>query len=297
MLLLLLVSAAVSAAVAAVQFRLRAETETRGKKELETNLYFHSIALAHRELSRNRLGRGLELLNECPQNLRQWEWYYLKRLCRVDPVVLPDKAEVNCVAFSPDGELLASAGEDGIIKVWNIGTRTATQIPNAHRNGVVGVTFHPGGKHLASLGGDEEVKVWDLTTGKSVFTCPGAVGEWVANGVAFSPDGGCLAAGSKDAVVVWDWRTRQPIHTFPGQEGGINVAFSADGRRLAAGGDKDVMIWDAEKEGLHSLRHEHHVSALAFSPDSRRLVSACYDQRTATGHRNRHGKIQEKERF
>ena len=92
-------------------------------------LYFHRIALAHRELSVDNLGRARELLDECPKDLRGWEWHYLMRLCRVEPLVLRDKTEVNSLAFSSDGELLASAGGDGAVKVWN--SRTGKLDPDA----------------------------------------------------------------------------------------------------------------------------------------------------------------------
>src|SRR5439155_14207682 len=81
--------------------------------------YFHRIALAHRELSRDNLGRALEQLDKCPAELQQWEWRYLNRLCRVEPVVLRVKAEVNGLAFSPGGERIASAVGDGTVKVWD----------------------------------------------------------------------------------------------------------------------------------------------------------------------------------
>src|SRR5262249_44017841 len=133
----------------------------------EASLYFHRIALAHRELSVDNLGRALELLDLCPESLRRWEWYYLKRLCRVDPIVFRDEAEINCVAFSPDGGRLASAGEDGRISIRDSRTGEVLQTLNANPDfAVYSVAFHPGGHHLAAAGADpqvREVKVWDLT--------------------------------------------------------------------------------------------------------------------------------------
>ena len=80
--------------------------------------YFHRIALADRELSVDNLGRALQFLGECPEDLHGWEWHYLMRFCRVDPLVLRDKTEVNSLAFSPDGEFLGmhTFGESGPAK-------------------------------------------------------------------------------------------------------------------------------------------------------------------------------------
>ena len=72
------------------------------------------------------------------------------RLCQVEPLVLQDKTEVNGVAFSPDGERLASAGGDGTVKIWNSRTGKVIQTFAAHTDSVVSVAFHPDGKHLAS---------------------------------------------------------------------------------------------------------------------------------------------------
>ena len=88
------------------------------------------------------------------------------RLCRVEPLVIRDKTEVNSVAFSPDGERLASAGGDGAVKVWNSKTGKVIQtFPTRTRRLACSVAFHPDGNHLASVGADQLVKVWDLTTG------------------------------------------------------------------------------------------------------------------------------------
>ncbi len=272
---------------------LRAETRAKDDRQeaLERVLreaYFHRITLAHWYLSADNLGRALELLEECPDDLREWEWHYLMRLCRVEPLVLryKDKTEVNGVAFSPDGEQLASAGGDGAVKIWNSGTGKVIQtIEKAHTDSVLSVAFHPDGKHVASAGADEWVKVWDLTTGQEVFTekCDAMRKDGSAYTVAFRPpDGQQLAAGRAGAVRVWDWQTRQLLHTFPGHEShSISVAFSRDGRRLASGSFwEGVKLWDADTEGL-PLRtfpaHRHPLSALAFSADGCRLASASFD--------------------
>jgi eukaryotic-like serine/threonine-protein kinase len=279
------------------------QAETQARTDLQDTLererrdsYLHRIALSQRELSVNNLARALQLLGQCPEDLREWEWYYLMRLCRVEPVVLRDKIDVNSVAFSPDGERLASASDDGEIKVWNSKTGKVIQtIPkahtgsNAHPGFVSSVVFHPDGEHLASTGGDQQVKVWDLTTGLPVFAGPFGVvnNNGTAYTVAFSPDGRRLAAGSDGAVNTWDWRNNLLLHTLPGHEKrGISVAFSRDGRRLASGSwGGDVKLWDAVTGGEplqtfpESRNTPHPISALAFSPDGRRLATASFGRR------------------
>jgi WD40 repeat protein/serine/threonine protein kinase len=247
----------------------------------------HRITLAHRDLSADNLGRALKLLKQCPEDLREWEWHYLMRLCKVEPLVLRDKTEVNGVAFSPDGERLASAGGDGAVKVWNSRTGEVVQTLPAHADSVVSVAFHPDGKHVASAGADRRVKVWDLTTGQEEFSgrCAAIRKFGTAYTVAFSPpDGRKLAAGSDGAVRVWDWKNRQLLHTFPGHENdSIAVAFSPDGRHLVTGGAfrEGQKLWDAEAGGppLRTFpAHRNPVSALAFSPDGKWLASASFDR-------------------
>ena len=182
----LLVAVAAGATVAAIQYRLvaskrsgsgmRPRTGRKRKPRPRRSWKPASTSTASpwptASCRADNLGRAQELLDECPPGLRQWEWYYLKRLCRLDPVILRDKAEVNSVAFSPDGERLASAGGDGTVKVWNSRTGEVVQTLDANTDFVYSVAFHPDGKHLAAAGADRKVRVWDLTTGKAVFDLP-----------------------------------------------------------------------------------------------------------------------------
>jgi WD40 repeat protein/serine/threonine protein kinase len=252
--------------------------------------YFQRITVAHRELPANPTA-ALRALQECPEDLRGWEWYYLMRLSRTEPLVLHNYAEVNGVAFSPDGDRLASAGGHGAVKIWNSRTGDVVQtILHAHAGSVVAVAFHPDGDHLASAGADKLVKVWDLTTGpepQEVFHCQyeAIVRKFgAADAVAFRPpDGRQLAVGSNGAVTVWDWKDRQVLHTFSGYEHhSISVAFSRDGRRLAAGSWLEgPKLWDpttGEGPLLTFAGHRHPISALAFRPDGARLASASLDR-------------------
>ena len=115
--------------------------------------YFQRITVAHRELSIDNLAAALRALDECPEDLRGWEWYYLMRLCKVEPLVIRDKTEVNGVAFSSDGERLASAGGDGRVTIWNSKTGDVIQRFPTHTESVVCVAFHRDGRHLAAVGG------------------------------------------------------------------------------------------------------------------------------------------------
>jgi WD40 repeat protein len=270
----------------------------RANQRLRAEVYFQRITVAHRELSTDNLAAALRALEECPEDLRGWEWHYLMRLCKVEPLVLRDSTEVSAVAFSPDGERFASAGIDGKIKIWDRRTGQKIQDFRAHDKAVSSVVFHPDGRYIATAGADRLVKVWDLAAiNEPLFQgpCDAIRGPGAGYTVAFRPpDGRHLAAGNDFKVRVWDWKKNRPddpVHILRGPEShSIPVAFTPDGRRLATDGQKGPTLWDAETgKYIRTFPADRHlVTGLAFSTDGGRLASASMDRSvklwdTATG--------------
>jgi WD40 repeat protein/tRNA A-37 threonylcarbamoyl transferase component Bud32 len=262
------------------------------RREQESTLYFQRISLAHRELTADLSNptRAKELLNLCPKERRGWEWFYLMRLARVEPVVLRDPGtdDINSVAFSPDGGHLAAACSDATVKVWDLRTGQVVTL-RGHDKFVFGVAFDPtNGRRLASASADKTVRVWDLTTRQVVLTLPGwetkstAVG--MAQSVIFSPDGRSLAAMSEGGTIgVWDATTGQLRYSLPADVVRASMAFTRDGRLATGDGFGVVRIWDAQTSRRLPTHptHSHAVGSvggLAFSRDGRHLAAGYFDR-------------------
>ena len=105
------------------------------------------------------------------------------------------------MAFSPNGQLLASASANGTVQLWNPATRRRVGSSLPVGGSVNGVAFSPNGQLLASADADGTVQLWDPATGRPVGP-PRLVGS-SANGVAFSPDGRLLASADGDGIIQW----------------------------------------------------------------------------------------------
>src|SRR5262249_55895722 len=91
--------------------------ERHANEELVRTSYFRNIALAERQLAAGNVGSAEELLEECPEHLRGWEWHYLKRQRYDDPRTLQHPDTVTRVAFSHDGGLIATGCIDGTVQL------------------------------------------------------------------------------------------------------------------------------------------------------------------------------------
>lgn len=185
----------------------------------------------------------------------------------------PVAAGVRHLAFDPDGALLASVGDDYVIRLWDTVTGQQVQAFSGHRYAVGSLAYAPDGKMLAT-GEYGIVHLWEVRSGKKLRQLE-APGEDVnkirdVNAVAFSTDGKVLAAGSTDGFVrLWDPAAGKLLKAWRASDDWIkHVALSPDGKLLASS-DKEgaIRIWElATPKETRKLAGSH--TFVVFSPNS-----------------------------
>jgi WD40 repeat protein len=285
---------AVAALAVSTVFIWQANESLRQSLERERQKgYFQRIALAASEWPANNLRRMKELLEECPEDLRRWEWHYLNRLrLKVLPPLRHDSA-VLCAVFSPDGQNIASSRQDGKVTIWDAQSGQQLFEFQAHDNHARSVAYSPDGRRLATASWDGSAKIWDiqpLAQGRApvllhtLRSGPDVV-FWTA---LFSPEGRCLAtSGNRQRlagqvypgeVKIWDPVSGKELCTLEGQEDRAwwALAFSPDSQWLATGHrDNALNLWDVRTgRKKRSFRgHNYAVQSVAFSSDGRFLAA------------------------
>ena len=187
---------------------------------------------------------------------------------------------VWAVKISRDGKLAATAGYDGLVKLWDYPARTLKSDLKKHKGWVRSLDFSPDGTKLATAGEDGTVVVWQTADGSEAKSITAHAGPVTA--IEFSPDGGTLATGGGDKIVkLWDAANGTEKGKLEGHGDAVwSVTFSPDGAKLAtAAADRTVKLWSiADKKELATLKgHKDWVTSVAFSSDGGRLASGSLD--------------------
>jgi WD40 repeat protein len=184
---------------------------------------------------------------------------------------------VLAIAFSPDGKTLASSSLHDPIKLWDIQRGQEKANLATHTGRIDAIAFSPDSKLLASGSADTTVKLWDASTGQEIRTLTGH--SQLISSVSFSPDGKTLISSSWDGVTkFWSLRTRKEKRSLVEQGRVSTCTLTHDGKTLATAGDV-IQLWNVRtgKEIETLAGHLNLVSSLAFSPDSKTLISGSWD--------------------
>jgi len=192
-------------------------------------------------------GKHLACVGEESTDIILWDAVTGKELL---PSLRGHSWHVLGIAFSPDGDRLASGSMDHTVKVWNVATREELHTFEKHAHYVCHVTFLADGKRLASSSIDGTIKIWDVDAGRELRAFSGRVGQGPS--IDSSPDGKRLVtvdarSGTSEDIRIWDTAIGQEVYSlYCGDWSADSAIFSPDGMRVAAlGKDGTIRIWEA----------------------------------------------------
>jgi WD40 repeat protein len=185
------------------------------------------------------------------------------------------------LAFSPDGKSLASAGSEGIIKIWDANTGESLYEWKGHTGPISGILFSEDGTSLITSSLDKTTKIWDIKTKKEISSFTNGL----LRDVAMSPDGKWIVTADDDGQVkLWGLSDTLLEILMDHDNKVFDVDFDSTGTSLAtASWDKTSRLWFSEDGNLTEgvvrwiFYNTTEVYGVAFSPDGKRLAIGTVD--------------------
>ena len=241
----------------------------------------HTLSISQEKISSVAINPSGEWLAFGARKLGQllvWEW-------QSESYVLKQQGhyfDMNALAYAPDGQNVATGGDDGKVKVWNTISGFCFVTFSEHSAVVSAVEFAKQGQVLFSASLDGTVRAFDLIRYRNfrTFTSPTPV---QFSCLAVDPSGEVVAAGSSDSfeVFLWSVQTGKLLDVLAGHEGPVSsLAFSPTGNLLASGSwDKTVRMWNvfARSHAVEPYPLSADVLALAFRPDGKEIAASSLD--------------------
>lgn len=253
-----------------------------GLWEMPSFSNIHTLSISQEKIASVAITPSGEWLAFGAKKLGQllvWEW-------QSESYILKQQGhyfDMNTLSYAPDGQTIATGGDDGKVKVWSTHSGFCFVTFTEHSASISAVSFAKYGSVLFSASLDGTVRAYDLIRYRNfrTFTSPSPV---QFSCLAVDPSGEVVAAGSTDSfeVFLWSVQTGKLLDVLAGHEGPISsLAFSPSGANQLASGswDRTVRIWNVfgRSRAVEPLSLTSDVLALAFRPDGKELAASTLD--------------------
>ncbi|KAF7318872.1 Small nucleolar ribonucleoprotein complex subunit [Mycena chlorophos] len=246
----------------------------------------HTLSISQEKISSVAINASGEWLAFGAKKLGQllvWEW-------QSESYILKQQGhfyDMNTLAYAPDGQTIATGGDDGKVKVWSTHSGFCFVTFTEHTAPISAVSFAKHGSVLFSASLDGTVRAYDLVRYRNfrTFTSPSPV---QFSALAVDPSGEVVAAGSTDSfeVFMWSVQTGKLLDILTGHEGPISALdFSPSGANQLASGswDRTIRVWNVfgRSRAVEPLTMSSDVLAVTFRPDGRELAASSLDGQIA----------------